>query len=299
MVVWLSASIVMIFFPIQNTTLLRVVLTIPVVLFIPGYCLIAALFPKEGDIELLERIALSFGLSLAVVPLIGLGLNFTPWGIRLDSLVISLTIFNWVMVLIAHYRRARLPSGERYRIPFSEIAGTIRKGIIPIRGSRIDQLLSFILVLFVLIAIITTFYMIASPKEGERFTEFYILGEKQMAADYPDHIIVGQNYPLFIGVGNHEYVNTSYTIELWTLQREFDTVTNTSSIVEMDLSDRQSFTLAHNETKIIPSILSVNKTGYNQVVFLLFNESVPDPDVNGSDRINASYLNLRLMVDVR
>jgi len=34
---------------------------------------------REG-IDGIERVALSFGLSIAIVPLIGLVLNFTPWG---------------------------------------------------------------------------------------------------------------------------------------------------------------------------------------------------------------------------
>ncbi len=131
MVVWLAASIVVIYLPILNETPVPVVLALPVVLFIPGYCLIAALFPKNDDIGLSERIALSIGLSIAIVPLIGLGLNFTPWGIRLDPIVISLTLFTLVMILVAHYRRALLPSEERFRVPFSEIAGTIRNEIFP------------------------------------------------------------------------------------------------------------------------------------------------------------------------
>ena len=51
------------------------------VLFLPGYCLIKALFgnKKLNDIE---RFALSVGLSLVLVPLAGLLLNYTPWGIR-------------------------------------------------------------------------------------------------------------------------------------------------------------------------------------------------------------------------
>lgn len=55
-VVWLAASIVAIYLPILNETILRIVLTLPVVFFIPGYCLIAALFPKEGEIGLIEQI---------------------------------------------------------------------------------------------------------------------------------------------------------------------------------------------------------------------------------------------------
>jgi uncharacterized membrane protein len=297
-IVWLAASILVIYLPIINESVLRYVLTIPFVLFIPGYCLIAALFPREGDLSLLERIALSFGLSIAIVPFIGLGLNFTPWGIRLDPILIFLTIFTMVMVLIAFFRRAFFPSEERFRIPFSAISGIIREGIFPSEGSKIDRLLSIILVLVIIVALVTTIYVIVSPKEGEHFSEFYILGENRTAADYPDQIIAGIPSPMFIGVGNHEYQNVTYTIETWATQTEFDTTTNTSTILSMDPLARTSLVLSHNETVVIPYNLSINKAGYNRVEFLLFNETVPGMDVTGSDRINESFHSLNLWIAV-
>jgi len=75
------------------------------ILFLPGYTLIEALFPKRSDLDSIERLALSIGLSLAVTPLIGLILNYTPWGIRLDPIVISLTIFTLTMSLLATHRK--------------------------------------------------------------------------------------------------------------------------------------------------------------------------------------------------
>jgi uncharacterized membrane protein len=140
--------------------------------------------------------------------------------------------------------------------------------------------------------------VIATPKEAEHFSEFFVLGEKRMAADYPDQIITGQNYPIYIGVGNHEYRNITYTIETWMMQMEFDNVTNTSHIMLMDPIDQLSLTLAHNETTIMPYNLSVKRTGYNRVEFLLFKEMVLGPDVIGSDRINRSYRDLHLKVTV-
>lgn len=62
------------------------------VLFLPGYVTVEALFPKGRDLDGIERFALSVGLSLALVPLVGLLLSHTPWGIRLTPIVISLTI---------------------------------------------------------------------------------------------------------------------------------------------------------------------------------------------------------------
>jgi len=70
------------------------------VLFLPGYALIAALFPSKNDLDGIERLALSFGLSIAVVPLIGLGLNFTPFGIRLVPIIVSLSVFTLAFIFL-------------------------------------------------------------------------------------------------------------------------------------------------------------------------------------------------------
>jgi len=126
---WLAATILAIYVPVLNESPVRVLFALPSLLFVPGYCLITALFPGESDIDLIERIALSFGLSIAVVPLIGLGLNYSPWGIRLEPIVVSLTLFTLAMILVAQYRRYLLPVEEQFRIPFRESAGTIRKAI--------------------------------------------------------------------------------------------------------------------------------------------------------------------------
>ena len=51
------------------------------VLWLLGYTLIKALFPAK-ELDNIERTALSIGMSLALVPITGLLLNYTPWGIR-------------------------------------------------------------------------------------------------------------------------------------------------------------------------------------------------------------------------
>jgi uncharacterized membrane protein len=60
-------------------------------------------------------------------------------------------------------------------------------------------------------------YVIITPKQGERFTEFYILGEKGMAADYPTFLRVNETSKVIVGIINHEYALTNYTLVL--LQR--------------------------------------------------------------------------------
>lgn len=75
------------------------------VLYLPGAALIELLYPKRGDLTQLERVALSIGLSLAIVPLIGLILNYTPWGIRLNPVIASLTSLTIIFALGAVYRK--------------------------------------------------------------------------------------------------------------------------------------------------------------------------------------------------
>jgi len=47
------------------------------------------LFPTK-ELDNIERTALSIGMSLALIPITGLLLNYTPWGIRLTPVTISL-----------------------------------------------------------------------------------------------------------------------------------------------------------------------------------------------------------------
>ena len=100
------------------SSMLRIVLGFPFVLFFPGYALMVALFPRKARMAGIERVALSFGLSIAVVSLIGLILNYMPWGIRLESMLSSTASFIFIMSIIAWFRQRRLPEEECYDIGF-------------------------------------------------------------------------------------------------------------------------------------------------------------------------------------
>jgi uncharacterized membrane protein len=164
---------------------------------------------------------------------------------------------------------------------------------------RMDHILSIALILAAVTAFIITIFVISSPIENERFSDFFILGENRTAGGYPNQIISGQVYPVYLGVRNHEYQNAGYIIEIWDMNAVFDSTTNSSHILAMDYRDRISLNLAQNETAIIPYNLSVLKTGYNRTEFLLFRDGVPGPEITGPDRINASYRDLYLWIAVR
>jgi len=95
---------------------LRIALELVFALFSPGCTLIRALFPRKSALGGIDRVALGFGLSIAVVPLIGLVLNYTLWGMRLYSILISVLVFIIVVAVMAWYRRWRLAPEQRFRL---------------------------------------------------------------------------------------------------------------------------------------------------------------------------------------
>jgi len=191
------------------STIAQIILGLPFLLFFPGYVLIAALFPKKGSLGGVERLALSFGLSIAVVPLIGLILNYTPWGIRLYPILISLAVFILATSGVAWYRRGKLAPEERFKVSFN----------IPLpfwRGqSMMDKVLSVVLMVVIVGAIGTLGYVIATPKVGEKFTEFYILGPEGRAGHYPEELKLGEEGRVILGIVNYEQERASYKVEVW------------------------------------------------------------------------------------
>ncbi len=202
--------VIFVMVPILNDTPFRIILGLIFILFLPGYSLIAALFPKKDDLDNIERLALSFGLSISVTPLIGLLLNYTPFGIRLAPILISLSIFTILMCIIAFFRRLKIPEDERLSYRFRYHLNNLIKGFK--RESKLDRILSVLLVLSIILAISMTIYVIVTPKQGEKFTEFYILGPGGKASDYPTNLTVGQTGTVKIGIVNHEYSKINYKV---------------------------------------------------------------------------------------
>lgn len=191
---------------------LRIALGLACVLFFPGYTLSAALFPKRGDVDGIERLALGLGLNIAVVPLIGLVLNYTPWGICSYSLLISLSLFIIVMATIAWYRRRRLPPEKRFDPQFGlNLSSLFHLWTLQ---SRWDKVLTVLLLAAIMGAAGTLAYVVAKPKAAERFTEFYVLGSEGTAEGYPRKVLQGENVGVVLGIVNREHETAEYEVEV-------------------------------------------------------------------------------------
>ncbi len=99
-----SIMLITIYLLPQTLTSFRIVVGGILVFLIPGYASIQLLFPAK-DMEITQQVVLSVGLSLAIVPLIGLLLNYSPWGLRLEPVMVSLSTFGVGLSLAGAYRR--------------------------------------------------------------------------------------------------------------------------------------------------------------------------------------------------
>src|SRR5919205_467104 len=77
--------LLMLFLRVIDPSVLRPLLAVPLVLFLPGFALTVILFERER-LGIPERLMLSVGLSVALTALVGLLLNWTRLGLWTMSL---------------------------------------------------------------------------------------------------------------------------------------------------------------------------------------------------------------------
>lgn len=191
--------------------LVRLFLGLAFVLFVPGYALQAALFPRAADLDGPERLALSFGLSVAVVPPLALVLDWLPWGIRLWPIVAGEGLVVAALSIAALLRRRRLPAEER-----PVLAVEVDVGGWWAAQDRAGRILYGVLAGALLLAAGSAAAIILLPKPGEHFTEFYVLGPEGLAENYPREAAPGEALSVTGGIANREGLAASYRIEIRT-----------------------------------------------------------------------------------
>lgn len=248
LVLCLLVSIILVplaFFNIENPV--RLILGLPFILFIPGYILVFAFFPfkrSEKGISVIERIALSLGISVAIVPLFGLGLNFSPWGIRLEPLLLIICLFIFGVGSVGLYRWYKITPEERFCYTFDVSLPTFE--------NRFDKVVTIVLGVLIIIALTLTIYVIVVPKVGEKFTEFYILGPNGKAEGYPQNLSVDENTSVILGISNHEYRPIIYTIQVWLVNETtlFNTSRTTNETIVNHMWFVDEITIELNHTQV-------------------------------------------------
>jgi uncharacterized membrane protein len=211
-------SILFILVPPFNQTFLRTILALPLLLFLPGYLFITVMFPKKEELTPIERFTLSIGLSIAITVFDGFALNYTPWGFRPNSIVISLSLIILILLTAAYLQRRR--HGEQaYDFSIEHIRNFFRmlKSKETETGPEYDPALEKMLIKTMIIAILVVSAMLIYAKvttEPEKFTAFYILGSNGKADNYPSEIYINKETQLLTGIENYEYQPVNYTLRV-------------------------------------------------------------------------------------
>ncbi len=239
-----------------NNNYIRIIVEYLIILFLPGYSILTILFPKKNDFKIKKRLALSFILSIVITLLIAIIWNYIPSETSLTSILISISIFTLIIQPISFLRRKHV--SESFSLGLTETFKRF-KSLFKAKSQR-DKTISIVLTVFIFIAIFTTAYILLSPKEGETFTEFYILGSNGKAYNYPTNLAVNQTGTVYQGMVNHEATDTTYKI-----------------IVRFNGSVLKNYniSLKNNEKKEIPLTFVASNPGQNQKLeFLLY--KLPD-----------------------
>jgi uncharacterized membrane protein len=182
------AALLLTFLPAQSGAW-RTALVLPVSLFVPGYLFTLLLFPKQ-HLSADQRFALSIGLSIFSVVLVGLALNYTPWGIRTGPTILALFALVSVLGVLVWLRRLALPDDSLFH---------------PAVSGRVLLLGLGLLVGVVFVADLIT--------PTQHTTEFYMLGSEGRLDSYPRRLQAGETFPLTLGVINHGRRQQGYKVE--------------------------------------------------------------------------------------
>lgn len=223
--------------PIVPFPIVRVSLGLVLALGSPGYALTVALFPHPRDLDRLTRVTLSFGLSIAVIPMLTLFLNALPSGIQPWSMTISLSLWTSTMAMIAIWRQRAI---ERSDIT---LEGVEFHRSAP-RTKLRERLTRRHLLGIGLISGTFAIAMLAVPliQSSTVPTEFYVLGSGGLAEQYPREVTPDDDIVLTVGIMNGEPDERNYWIEVWVSKAPtFNRLTLLTSVGPTTLRPHQRF----------------------------------------------------------
>ncbi|WP_135822882.1 DUF1616 domain-containing protein [Halostella litorea] len=213
--------------------LLRAAVGVPLLLFLPGYVVVAAAFPGRPDaatpdrflagraddapagVDGVERAALAFGMSVAVLPLLTLAIAASPLALAAPAVVAVFVGAVCLGAAVAAVRRMRIPADARFRVPAARWAAELRGAVLG-TDRRSVGVVNAVLVLSVLLAAGTMGYALAAPQDGESYSSIALLTENEsggLEADgYDTNLTRGETTDLVVSVENSEGSETNYTV---------------------------------------------------------------------------------------
>ena len=312
-------------------SIVRAVVVVPLALFAPGYALVAFTFPErygsrnasfesgrnplrewttdQQGLSPLGRFTLSVGVSIVIVPLTVLVLNFVT-GIYLTPLLLAVSGETVAFALLALAARRRLPAEERFTPHPSALFGrdtprpdgqpTMTLGDDRSSSSALTRPMGVLLVVSVVALFGSVAFAAALPMAGipapqtTDFTEFYLTTQNEsggyVQTDLPREFSPGQSRPVFITISNDEGEDVRYTVVAKMQQVQNGQVTGERRLQTFSRQVPEDRTV-HIRHEIQPRTTGSN--GNLRVVYLLYKGDAPD----NPTRQNA-YRSLRLWITV-
>ncbi|WIV67422.1 DUF1616 domain-containing protein [Natrialbaceae archaeon AArc-T1-2] len=212
----------------------RIVLTAPLVLFLPGYALVSALFPDEpnddyqsfdegktglvnpllvsGGLEPVERFILSIVFSVSLVPAITLFSGVTPWGLTVKTVLSGLAVLTVILALVAISSRYRCSPDQRFTPSVSVPSVTRSRSTLYERTNRRPYSVAVAIGVGLLVA--SAGFAVANPPQHDGFTEFSVETENvtgETETMYESTYDVGESRELETTISNHEHEERTYT----------------------------------------------------------------------------------------
>jgi uncharacterized membrane protein len=268
---------------------LQTALVLPLVVLLPGYALIAALFPERRSpldsddmarsttvteqrseatgLLFSVRVALSVAASLALVA--GVALVVTVAGLSFDAPYIPLGVFGLTLALtaVAFGRRAVLSTGERAGFPpLSTLrADTLRSagsGSLLSDSSAFDEsvpLAANVVVVVGLLVFVSSVGLAFATTHtgGPQFTEVALVTQNEsgdyVADDYPRTLDGSDTTPVTVAIENHEGSQQQYTVV--TQLARVDRTANGTTVTDRTQVSQNQVTVSDGETAYVnPSV---------------------------------------------
>lgn len=280
---------------------LMVVLGVPFVVFLPGYALVTALFPKRGRADSseefmtldggalplrvrpisqrglsgAERAVLGFATSLFLLPLFGFLLNATL-GFGVTAVVAVIAGFTLLASAAAVVRHRELPPAETTG---HTVAGAIADFRGALSRTPLDATLTIVVIACVLFAGVGGAFALTAPLDPTSYSEFYLTtqtddGEYVMAG-YPTNLTTDEPATLYASIENFEQEPTTYTgvIQIQRVRTDGRSLT----VLTRDRLGSFSAQLDPGETRNVRTEIAPSSPGENlRVTYLLYKgDSVP------------------------
>ncbi|WP_416841658.1 DUF1616 domain-containing protein [Haloferax sp. DFSO52] len=291
-----------------DSVLVRALFGIPLLIFLPGYALLLVLFPHKytdtrvsrssaltvnrngPGVTFVERVVLAFGISLALIPLLGI---FILSVFSQPSTITIVGIFAAVIgagLFIGEYRRQRLTKTEQYTIPFRSWYTSFAESVSNQNDS--NRVLTVALAFVVVLSVVGLGFALTVPNYGESYSSLSLVTQQSdgefVAAGYPETLSSGETTEIYASVTNYEREQTRYTLVVQ-LQR-VETSSGSVSVVEYEELARVSQDVAPGESWTVSPELTPEMTGSElRLVYLLYKGDAP-ADAGTDSAYRSTYI---------